>query len=378
MEVPFGSRDREWVPEHWRSFGKRHSPLSNGPRLACNPPNAILNYLYALLEAETILACHAVGLDPMLGIFHTDQRSRASLALDAMEPVRPTVDAYVLALLTQRTLSREDFTETRQGNCRITPSLARRLAETTDTWRHHIAPIAEGIAHTFAGSTERPLTISAPLTRAQHHAAWMDRAPTRKRRRPIAWTPALPNACRDCGTHLPDRRRRYCEPCRQQRWTKNASQGRNTAATVLARLRAEQQDPAHGGRAARIRGTKNAAHQRAVREWTGERPDASVFQAETLPELRLMPIAELMAATGLSEHYCSLIRLGKKTPAPPPLASIYAGRAIPVSRCLAHSADNPDPRPFRNLRELAECSLETAGSRSLRKAFRTPPPFKPQ
>jgi hypothetical protein len=141
---------------------------------------------------------------------------------------------------------------------------------------------------------------------------------------------------------------------------------------------AQQQDPAHGGRAARIRGTKNAAHQRAVREWTGERPDASVFQAETLPELRLMPIAELMAATGLSEHYCSLIRLGKKTPAPPPLASIYAGRAIPVSRCLAHSADNPDPRPFRNLRELAECSLETAGSRSLRKAFRTPPPFKPQ
>jgi hypothetical protein len=103
---------------------------------------------------------------------------------------------------------------------------------------------------------------------------------------------------------------------RQQRWTNNATEGRDTAATVLARLRAQQQDPAHGGRAARIRGTKNAAHQRAVREWTGERPDASVFQAEILPELRLMPIAELMAATGLSEHYCSLIRLGKKTPHP--------------------------------------------------------------
>jgi hypothetical protein len=27
-----------------------------------------------------------------------------------------------------------------------------------------------------------------------------------------------------------------------------------------------------------------------------------------------VPIAELVAATGLSEHYCSLIRLGKRVP----------------------------------------------------------------
>ena len=29
---------------------------------------------------------------------------------------------------------------------------------------------------------------------------------------------------------------------------------------------------------------------------------------------RAAPIADLVAATGLSEHYCSLIRLGKRTP----------------------------------------------------------------
>lgn len=67
---------------------------------------------------------------------------------------------------------------------------------------------------------------------------------------------------------------------------------------------------------ARIRGTKNAAHQRAVRDWTGERPDPSVFQDEILPGLHNQSISQLMAATGLSEHYCSLIRLGKKTPHP--------------------------------------------------------------
>jgi CRISPR associated protein Cas1 len=316
MPVPIASRDPGRVPDHWQTFGTRHSLLSNGPRLACNPPNAILNYLYALLEAETVLACHTVGLDPLLGIFHTDQRSRSSLALDAMEPVRPTVDAYVLAVLTQRTLARGDFIETRQGGCRITPHLASRLTETIETWRHQIAPTVEGVAQTLARSAASPTSIAAPLTRAQHRAAWDERAPNRKRRLTKASTPVLPNACRDCGTHLPDRRKRYCDECRAQRWARHAAQGRDNAASVLARMRADQRDPAHGGRAAEIRGAKNAAHQAAVREWTGERPDPTVFRTEILPGLRQVSIGELVAATGLSQHYCSLIRLGKKIPHP--------------------------------------------------------------
>jgi CRISPR-associated endonuclease Cas1 len=316
LPIRISGRPAHQLPDHWKTFGQRHSLLTGSPRSACNPPNAILNYLYALLEAETTIACHTVGLDPLLGIFHADQRNRPSLALDAMEPIRPIVDAYVLAMLSQRTLSRDDFAETRQGTCRLTPKLAARLAETSTTWRHHVGPVVEGIAQAFAASTARPMTISAPLTRAQHQAAWNDRAPTHKRREAPVSTPTLPNACRDCGTHLPDSRRHYCERCRQRRWSENASQGRDTAATVLARLRAERHDPAHGGRAAWIRGAKNAAHQRAARDWTGEVPDPSVFRDEILPGLRDKPISQLVAATGLSEHYCSLIRLGKRVPHP--------------------------------------------------------------
>ncbi|MGO9820078.1 MAG: hypothetical protein ACLPTJ_05420 [Solirubrobacteraceae bacterium] len=53
-----------------------------------------------------------------------------------------------------------------------------------------------------------------------------------------------------------------------------------------------------------------------MREWTGQRPDPAIFAAEILPGLRRKTIGELVAATGLSEHYCSLIRLGKKVPHP--------------------------------------------------------------
>ena len=39
------------------------------------------------------------------------------------------------------------------------------------------------------------------------------------------------------------------------------------------------------GRAAQLRGEKNAAHQRTVRAWIGKRPDPAVFTAEILPGL---------------------------------------------------------------------------------------------
>src|SRR2546430_7689206 len=43
-------------------------------RLAVNPANAILNYLYAVLESETCLAIAALGLDPGLGFLHVEDR----------------------------------------------------------------------------------------------------------------------------------------------------------------------------------------------------------------------------------------------------------------------------------------------------------------
>ena len=43
-----------------------------------NLANAMLNYLYAVLESETRLAVAALGLDPGLGFFHTDTAARDS------------------------------------------------------------------------------------------------------------------------------------------------------------------------------------------------------------------------------------------------------------------------------------------------------------
>jgi len=64
LPITFPKNDLIRVPDHWRTFDTRKSPLSGSPRLPANPANAMLNYLYALLEAEARLAAAALGLDP--------------------------------------------------------------------------------------------------------------------------------------------------------------------------------------------------------------------------------------------------------------------------------------------------------------------------
>src|SRR5204863_7747579 len=120
--INFPRKDETRVPAYWCAFGARVSPLTGSPRLAVNPPNAMLNYLYAVLESESRLAAVALGLDPGIGVLHVDTPARDSLACDLMEAIRPQVDAYVLDWILCQPLRREWFFEQRDGNCRLMAS----------------------------------------------------------------------------------------------------------------------------------------------------------------------------------------------------------------------------------------------------------------
>ena len=278
VTVRFPRSDIAHLPEHWRTFGQRASLITGGPRTATNPANAILNYLYALLEAETIFGCHALGLDPGLGIFHTDREGRASLALDLMEACRPAVDAYLLAMLSQRTLSRRDFVETPEGGCRIAPRLAEQLAGTCEVWRSHVAPVVEWTANTLAKHSRSRVPIRSPLTRAHHHAALDERMPSRKpRRAPVK--AALPPSCRDCGTPLTNGRPAYCQDCQKTRWIKQASRSRRTAADVTGELRDGLAEQLHAAICASPGGMTRTQIQRLLsRNVPGDRIQAALDQ----------------------------------------------------------------------------------------------------
>ena len=164
----FDSTFAKTVPEHWHSAGPRTSAVDRTrARKATTPVHAILNYTYAILEIEATIAAHKLGFDPSLGLMHTDQRYRGSLATDLMEPARPTADSLVLDLLQAEQLHRGDVYETREGTCRIGTPLACRLARLVPVLRATIAPHAEQLARTLLGAPNH----ATPLTRQRHRDA---------------------------------------------------------------------------------------------------------------------------------------------------------------------------------------------------------------
>jgi CRISPR-associated protein Cas1 len=99
-----------------------------------NPANAMLNYMYALIESEARLAATSLGLDPGIGFLHVDTDARDSLACDLMEPVRPRVDAFLLEWIRGEPLKRDWFFEQRDGNCRLMASFVERLSGSLPAW----------------------------------------------------------------------------------------------------------------------------------------------------------------------------------------------------------------------------------------------------
>jgi CRISPR-associated endonuclease Cas1 len=329
VPITFGKRDR--VPDHWRTFGSRASAITGNPRKATNPINAMLNYVYAILEAEASITLQAVGLDPALGVLHADMPNRDSLACDVMEAVRPQVDAFILDLLAGRTFSADAFCETREGVCRVLPPLTHTLAQTGPVWAKSLAPIIEDIAQAFMDSALPAFGAMgiAPRGASRRAAAPNPEAlPTiltqrkrstgrdRHRRQPVRGTPEptalFPGTCRSCGLPLPEQGRLYCEGCRPERQAEVLARWSEHGPKALAGTN-------HGGVSGERRGRTNATHQQAIRAWErqhGTDHDPRVFTERILPSLRGVPLSRLVAATGLSLRYCSLVRRGEHTPHP--------------------------------------------------------------
>ncbi|MGH7755558.1 MAG: CRISPR-associated endonuclease Cas1, partial [Vulcanimicrobiaceae bacterium] len=171
ITVRYAQKDEPHVPEHWRRFDARMSLVTGRSRRASNPANALLNYLYALLEAETTIALRAYGLDPGLGVVHTDQPARASFACDVMEAGRPEADRIVIELLRSRVFRVRDFIETPDGGCRLTTPIARELAALTMRLGRAIGPAVEQVVRILETTPLEPADGRLPRARVANRKA---------------------------------------------------------------------------------------------------------------------------------------------------------------------------------------------------------------
>lgn len=121
------------IPNAWKSIGQRQSLVTGKKgknRDASHPVNAMLNYAYAVLESQVRLDVLAEGYDPRGGFLHSGYRDTQALVLDLMEPLRPVADEAVLKLALSETFSGADFVLRRDGVARLSPQLARLVAQT--------------------------------------------------------------------------------------------------------------------------------------------------------------------------------------------------------------------------------------------------------
>jgi CRISPR-associated endonuclease Cas1 len=305
LPINFPRKDLLRVPDHWRTFGARISPLTGSPRLAANPPNAILNYLYAVLESEARLAAAALGLDPGLGVLHVDAQARDSLACDLMESARPQVDAYLLDWITRQPLKHEWFFEERNGNCRLMGPFATRLSETAPTWGRAVAPVAEWVAQAFwsssRGSSKKD-AIPTRLTqrrrsegRGNSFAAQPSRVPRRKR------------ICEVCGAE--GVQNRYCRACAVEIARENMSQ-----VALIGHLKPKAPS-------AKARISKTLSDHAVANSWWSPSSlpawlNEEFYVQKIQPQLKTVRVREIAQAMQVSQPYAAFIRSGRRRPHP--------------------------------------------------------------
>ena len=300
LPIMFPKADLPRVPAHWRTFDTRKSPLSGSQRLATNPANAILNYLYAVLESETRLAVVALGLDPGLGFWHVDTPARDSLACDLMEPVRPQVDAFLLDWITREPLKRGWFLEQRDGNCRLMSTLTIELSQTARMWGRAIAPFAEWVARTLWSKSRTPGDQVAPPTRlTQRHKREAKGAPAFPA---VEQSPRAQHLCRGCGKSIRPEHT-HCVSCATE-----GAKVRMIQAAKIGRL------VSHTPKARAKQSSTRRRHARACSEWDPSTQPAwlseDLFTNRIQPLLSTLSISTIARGIGVSRGYAGRVRDG--------------------------------------------------------------------
>ena len=301
LPVSWPKADLRKIPERWRSVGSRQSPLTGGLRLAVTPVHGILNYVFALVEAETRLAISSLGLDPGLGLgLHTDTADRSSMAFDILEPVRPEVERWLLNWIASEPLRRADFFETATGNCRLMAPMCAKLSETAPVWGKLVAPWAEYVARTlWAGAKSGRTRNSVPPTRLTQQ-----RRTEAKGKLWIASVepPKADHLCRGCGKTITNGRI-HCAICAVSAATERlvdvARSGRVAGHTPAALAKEAQTQRQH----AQARSVWTPASQPA---WL----TVQVYLQKIQPPLARMSSSAIAARIGVSRWYAGRIREG--------------------------------------------------------------------
>jgi CRISPR-associated protein Cas1 len=113
-----GSAQRELFRYWQQCLPARLGFTSRQRRPPPDPVNALLSLTFTLAYHEAIRQCLVHGLDPWLGIYHQLAAGRMSLACDLMEPLRPSIEAWVVERFLQGDFDNRHFGHN-NGACQL-------------------------------------------------------------------------------------------------------------------------------------------------------------------------------------------------------------------------------------------------------------------
>lgn len=90
------------LPKKWQFVGRSRDPAKDWF-------NAMLNYGYGVLYSHVERGCIIAGLDPYIGILHTDNYNKKSFIFDFIEMFRVYIDRTVMNLIIKRQVKESYF-----------------------------------------------------------------------------------------------------------------------------------------------------------------------------------------------------------------------------------------------------------------------------
>jgi CRISP-associated protein Cas1 len=112
-------------------YSTRRRMVGPSARRASHPINVILNAAFSVTAGRLTAQLVAQGAHPALGFLHADKPGRWSLAYDAIEPLRPTIERSVFDFIRKHQFAANDFILTKNGSIRLMDNLFRTvIAET--------------------------------------------------------------------------------------------------------------------------------------------------------------------------------------------------------------------------------------------------------
>jgi CRISPR associated protein Cas1 len=112
----------------------------------------------------------ARGLALPIGFLHSDKKGRNSLVWDAIEPLRPAIDARVFAFIASREFARSDFPQTGVSTFRLKRDIIGSMLDSASLSDREIADAADFMLQMIERHAGRDQTLfKADRRRGKRH-----------------------------------------------------------------------------------------------------------------------------------------------------------------------------------------------------------------